>query len=241
MRRLFRPLAAAPRCPRPWLARRVVIALMAGLGVAGCQDLTEMVLVVTAEPELSQAIDALRVEVTGPAGPVPPVEASLRTADTALPLQLSMSPAGAALEPVQVQVTASQQGTAMILQSAALRFYADERRLLQIHLEQRCMGICCGSAQTCREGRCTRRQLARADLPLWREDSIETPDPPTCFAGALESCNGFDDDCDGEVDEDFDLASDAAHCGVCGFACQSGKKCVLGVCEDGAERQICGF
>lgn len=34
-----------------------------------------------------------------------------------------------------------------------------------------------------------------------------------------ERCNALDDDGDGEVDEDFRLNSDPAHCGACGVAC----------------------
>jgi hypothetical protein len=45
-----------------------------------------------------------------------------------------------------------------------------------------------------------------------------------------EACNGLDDDCDGMVDEDFDLATDPAHCGACGSACSAGMRCADGVC-----------
>jgi hypothetical protein len=38
-----------------------------------------------------------------------------------------------------------------------------------------------------------------------------TPDP--------EICNGVDDDCDGDVDDGFDLFSDVNNCGACGSAC----------------------
>lgn len=44
------------------------------------------------------------------------------------------------------------------------------------------------------------------------------PVPDGCVAVA-ESCNGGDDDCDGRLDEDFDLSSDPAHCGACDAAC----------------------
>ncbi len=63
----------------------------------------------------------------------------------------------------------------------------------------------------------------------------------TPSADGFESCNGVDDDCDAEVDEDFDLQTDLRHCGVCNQACaypnglvscQRGQ-CVLGTCRDG--------
>jgi len=52
--------------------------------------------------------------------------------------------------------------------------------------------------------------------------------PEDCSA---EQCNGDDDDCDGEVDNGFDLTSDAAHCGACGQSCGGGQSCVAGVCQ----------
>lgn len=35
----------------------------------------------------------------------------------------------------------------------------------------------------------------------------------------IDHCNGVDDDCDGRIDEDFDLSSDVLHCGACNRAC----------------------
>ncbi|RMH45090.1 MAG: lipoprotein receptor, partial [Deltaproteobacteria bacterium] len=35
---------------------------------------------------------------------------------------------------------------------------------------------------------------------------------------APEVCDGRDNDCDGDVDEDFNLMADPANCGACGNA-----------------------
>jgi hypothetical protein len=74
-----------------------------------------------------------------------------------------------------------------------------------------------------------------------------------CVAGALvcapgrgpaaETCNGKDDDCDGMVDEAFDLMADEAHCGGCGRACDAGTSCLSGACletacDDGLDNDL---
>jgi hypothetical protein len=51
----------------------------------------------------------------------------------------------------------------------------------------------------------------------------------------LERCNGADDDCDGEVDEDFDLRTDPAHCGRCDKACGASERCVSSACLPSSE------
>lgn len=49
-----------------------------------------------------------------------------------------------------------------------------------------------------------------------------------------EQCNGVDDDCDGAVDEDFDLDTDVEHCGACEDPCDlpgAVEACVGGECR----------
>lgn len=49
-----------------------------------------------------------------------------------------------------------------------------------------------------------------------------------------ESCNGADDDCDGDIDEGFELDEDRQNCGACGNSCDlpnSVTFCNVGVCE----------
>jgi len=50
----------------------------------------------------------------------------------------------------------------------------------------------------------------------------------------IEDCDGVDNDCDGETDEDFDLLGDEDNCGTCGTRCErtctDQVECIDGVC-----------
>lgn len=67
-----------------------------------------------------------------------------------------------------------------------------------------------------------------------------TPEP-----GSIpEACNNNDEDCDGRVDEDFDLSRDSENCGECGRRCGAGTSCCGGECvslsEDEGNCGECG-
>ncbi len=53
----------------------------------------------------------------------------------------------------------------------------------------------------------------------------------------LESCNSLDDDCDGVVDNGYDLMTDTRHCGMCNKLCsQPTVICCKGVCSRNCAR-----
>ncbi|MBN1771989.1 MAG: hypothetical protein JXB32_12040 [Deltaproteobacteria bacterium] len=95
-------------------------------------------------------------------------------------------------------------------------------------------GLFCTSASYCVSGACVVLPDIVCDDgdPATVDSCDEATD--TCLHGGCtpvpEVCNGLDDDCDGMVDEDFDLATDPANCGACGNVCAAGESCVDGVC-----------
>jgi hypothetical protein len=61
----------------------------------------------------------------------------------------------------------------------------------------------------------------------------DTPDGPCVPTEGGEVCNGLDDDCNGLVDEGFDLSRDPRNCGRCGVICDAANaevECNEGVC-----------
>ncbi len=52
----------------------------------------------------------------------------------------------------------------------------------------------------------------------------------SAYVPKAEVCNGIDDDCNGQIDETFNLATDNANCGACNNACTTGTGCKASVC-----------
>jgi hypothetical protein len=74
------------------------------------------------------------------------------------------------------------------------------------------------------------------DAEQGEEDASTEADAGSSEDGAMcmprvESCNEADDDCDGVIDNGYDLQSDTRHCGVCNMRCsQPTVICCKGVC-----------
>lgn len=64
-----------------------------------------------------------------------------------------------------------------------------------------------------------------------RSDASTRGDAAMC-SPTPEVCNALDDDCDGRVDNGFDLMNDATHCGSCPTRCTgAARRCCAGVCR----------
>ena len=66
-----------------------------------------------------------------------------------------------------------------------------------------------------------------------RADSGLRTDASRCVPTGTEVCDGLDNDCNGQVDEGFDLNNDPRNCGHCGTACapmHALPACAMGVC-----------
>jgi hypothetical protein len=75
------------------------------------------------------------------------------------------------------------------------------------------IGVCASGLQVCMGGRLT---------------DVRPPQVPS-----TEFCDGLDNDCNGKVDDGFDLMNDSKNCGGCGIVCAPGMACLQGKCPGG--------
>ena len=104
-------------------------------------------------------------------------------------------------------------------------------------------GKVCTTVNPSKVGVCQDKTCDFEGCPLGTQDMDGDPSNGCeCTVGGQEQCNGLDDDCNGEVDEGFDLWNDLENCGACGstcdvpdvagFDCQNGQ-CVVTACPPG--------
>lgn len=111
----------------------------------------------------------------------------------------------------------------------------DEGYMLDLDTENcgSCGHVCsfANANAECLSGECHRGECIGGyeDADGVEEDGCEYRCTPT----GDELCDGIDNDCDGDIDEDFDLLMDTMNCGLCGRTCSfanAGSACMGGVC-----------
>jgi len=86
---------------------------------------------------------------------------------------------------------------------------------------------------SCQSGEC---RVVSCDFGWWNFDlNHENGCESGCFKtfGGLEKCDEIDNDCDNQIDEDFDLQNDKFNCGECGNVCKFDNAiadCKFGLC-----------
>ena len=231
-------------------------ALVALASMTGCTaPRTEVIVITNTDLSVPDELDQILIEVTGPDAEVQTASANLRTG-LRPPRHLGLVHDGGRLGPFSVRVRGLLASAPVVERTAVFEFQPDRTLVLRVDLLEECVGVACTGETTCAAGGCRARTIAPEELEEFdgqlpdagappgddagapRDAGVptDTGTPPPEDAGACvpetETCNEADDDCDGTVDEDFDLDTDTANCGSCGNDC-GGDACTGGVCEGG--------
>lgn len=96
-----------------------------------------------------------------------------------------------------------------------------------------------GSGWRCQSGTCHETDTDGDGHTVSMGDC--NPDVARIHPGATETCDRADENCNGIVDDGFDLTSDSRNCGACGTSCASGS-CIAGVCVEpcSSHPEVCG-
>lgn len=125
---------------------------------------TQLVVVVDTDYAVPSELDAVRFEVTGPAGMAQTVTQSVGDeGDPDLPLTLTLVPAGDALGPVSITVTGLRGTTELVERRAVATLERGESSMLTLFLGRVCAGADCGPGRAAAEiaARSTRTRSSR--------------------------------------------------------------------------------
>ncbi len=233
--------------------------------LAGCSSTpTEIVVLVDTNLEVPAELDRVVLTVTSPTGETVMADASL--AMTQLPISQSHVRGGGAVGPYRFEATGFLSTSSVVSLARDANFVDGERRTLRLNLDQSCASmVCAEEGTTCVQGACVAVALAPLEayegktrfygageagvpdtglpdtsLPEGGLPDRSIPDamPETCVPQD-EACDGADNDCDGKVDEGFDLTMDPDNCGQCGVTCRPNAG--LGISTASCAASTCTF
>jgi hypothetical protein len=218
--------------------------LGAALIVAACAPAkTEIIVAVDTDLSVPDELNAVRIDLVGPTGQVRRANGTLESASD-LPASVGVHWSEGPLGPIQLTVTGIKDGRDVIQRRARTSFVEGETRVLWMVLVESCLERACPLDQTCSEGGCRPIDVGSDELAVFA-GALKRPDGGDLDAGADASvepdacvpidevCNEADDDCDGHVDETFDLSTDIDHCGRCDVECPKNPSHGSPVCRMG--------
>lgn len=209
----------------------VVAVLLAGTVVEGCTSpRTEVI--VSVDTDVT-SVDEISIDVTSPTGTTRTSTATLGAGQPPLPRTLGLVWNGGELGPFVIRAAGLSGGVQVLQRVADFQFQRGRTLVLHVDLLARCTGVSCPGGQTCGDSGCRSTTIDPAELALYTPGTVTGVDGGMRGDGgcSVEICNGADDDCDGNVDEDFDFASDEANCGTCGNVCNFANG--TGMCQAG--------
>ena len=224
------------------LTRWAALLMVGSLLGAGCSGLrTEILVEVSSDLGVPGELDRITIAAEGPDGRVQESFAELGPGRLPLPRTLGMVHQDGPLGPFAMTVRGERGGVEVVRRDATLTFQRGRTLVWRIQLLRACEGVSCDAGTTCAAGGCRALEVLPGELV-----EFNGPNPPL-DAGPFDACvpdevcNGADDDCDGTVDEGFDLTTDPQNCGGCRISCDRDhastscvdSACVIDACDGG--------
>ena len=210
--------------------------------LAGCSPArTEVLIVIDTDLAVPTELDGVRVDLIGPNGETRSAVGDVAAPDL-LPRTLAVVDETHTARTVRVTVTGLRGGGNVIQRRAVFQLVPRETRILRIDLLRGCVGVSCPTGETCGDNGCRPIEVGPEELTPYDPGAVgrfdgggdaEVQTDGGCVV-AEESCNELDDDCVGELDEDFALESDIENCGACGNACLVSPDNGASTCTSGA-------
>lgn len=236
------------------------LAVAAALLCACTTPRTQILLVTDTDLAVPSELDRMRVEVRSPGGDVQVAEARFGPGELPPPRVVGLVNTDGRLGPYSLLVQGTRGASEIVVveRRAELSFVAQRTMVLRVELSRACTAVTCGATETCAAGACRAVEIQPEELEEWDGQvpipMLDASVPPPDDAGGADAgrdsggadagctpevCNEMDDDCDGSVDEGFDLDTDPQHCGACGNACSiangtagcEGGACTVASCD----------